>query len=224
VQLTVPPLVGDLVITPPPKSMAAREALYATSLKAGDVQVNLKSRIHVTGTVKDFASRSVPGAEVTLREVEGSGESADSDGDEATFITTPDADGNFALWVDPGKYAVWVDPPSRTSLARVMARIDDVNADTASTPWHLVLPPPMVLAGVVLTQAGAEVLGVQIDVLAVKVQTPRGTNGRGGGGDGELGKRPSGTVVLDSHFLGSALSDITGHFEVLLAPGQVAAQ
>ncbi len=224
VQLTVPPLVGDLTVAPPPKSTAARQTLFATSLKAGDVQLELGSRVHVTGTVKDFASRSVPGAEVTLREVEGDGEKPDADGDEATFTATPDAEGNFAVWADPGKYAVWVEPPPRTSLARVMARIDDITADTASTPWHLVLPPPMVLAGVVLTQSGAEVYGVAVDVLAVKVQTPQGTNGRGGRGDTQLGKRPSGTVVLDSHLLGSALSNVSGHFEVLLAPGQVAAE
>ncbi len=220
-QVVAPPLLGDLTITPPPKAIAARMQLIATTLVPGDQEIDLQSRVRVTGTVKDFASRSVPDAQVTLREVESDGEPSDTDGDEATFSTSPDADGNFAVWVDPGKYAVWVEPSPGTSLARVMARIDEVTADTAANPWHLVLPPPMVLVGEILTQSGLPLLGVQIDVLAVKVQTPLGT---GTGGDNQLGNSPSDTVLLDSHLLGSALSAIDGRFEVLLAPGQVASE
>ena len=223
VRLLVPPLIGDLTVMPPPKSTAARLQQLATSLKPGDVTIDLVARIRVTGTVTDFASRSVADAEVTLREVESDGEAPDTDGDEATFTVKPDAAGNFAVWADPGKYAVWVEPPPGTSLARVMARIDDVTADTAANPWHLVLPPPMVLAGEVRGQSGVALTGVQVDVLAVKVQTPNGTGSRRGG-DTQLGRKPSGTVVLDSHLLGSALSTSDGHFEVLLAPGQVATE
>jgi hypothetical protein len=222
--LSAPPLVGDLTVTPPPKSTAARKQIKATVLMAGDLSVTLQSRIRVTGIVRDFASRSLPGAQVTLREVESDGELPDSDGDEATFTTVPDADGNFVVWADAAKYAVWVEPPPGTWLARVMARIDDVTADTATNPWHLVLPPPMVLTGEVLGPDGNALLGVQIDVLAVKVQTPGGRGGPGTPNEGTLGRKPSGTVVLDSHLLGSALSSATGLFEVLLAPGQVAAE
>ncbi len=222
VHLLVPPLPGTLTVTPPPRSTAGRVQLLATTLTSVGLQIALPLRIRITGTVTDFASHAVPGAQVTLREVEADGETPDADGDEATFTVTPDADGNFLVWADPGKYAVWVEPPPGTSLARVMARIDDVTADTAANPWHLVLPPPMVLAGEVLTQAGTALLGVQIDVLAVKVQTPQGASGNTSGGDNQLGSNPSGTVVLDSHLLGSTLSTDGGHFEVLLAPGQVA--
>lgn len=222
--ISAPPLVGDLTVTPPPKSIAARQQQLATSFAPGDVQVALSSRIRVAGIVQDFASRSVPGAQVTLHEVEAAGEAPDGDGDEETFTTTPDADGNFVVWADVGKYAVWVEPPAGTWLARVMARIDDVTADTATNPWHLVLPPPMVLTGEVLDPAGNALLGVQIDVLAVKVQTPQSVSGTAEPGDSDLGAAPSGSVVLDSHLLGSALTTATGVFEVLLAPGQVAAQ
>lgn len=223
VRMRVPPLVGDLVVTPPPKSAAARQQWPALALAPGDMELQLAARVKVTGTVTDFASRTVPGAEVTLREVEPDESAADADGDEATFTAKPDSAGNFTVWVDPGKYAVWVEPPSGTSLARVMARIDDVTSDTAANPWHLVLPPPMVLAGEVLSQSGTALLGVQVDVLAVKVQTPKGRGTTSGGSD-QLGKKPSGGVVLDSHLLGSALSGNTGRFEVLLAPGQVATE
>ena len=78
-------------------------------------------------------------------------------------------------------------------------------------------------AGEVRSQSGVALTGVQVDVLAVKVQTPNGTGSRRGG-DAQLGTKPSGTVVLDSHLLGSALSTSDGRFEVLLAPGQVATQ
>ena len=220
--LAVPPLVGDLMVTPPPRSTAARQMVKASVLATGDVVVALQSRIRVAGIVEDFASRTVPGAQVTLREVEAPGEPPDMDGDEATFTAVPDMAGNFAVWADPGKYAVWVEPPPGTWLARVMARIDDVTTDTATNPWHLVLPPPMVLTGEVLGPDGSALLGVQIDVLAVKVQTPRKGGGQGAPNEGDLGAKPSGTVVLDSHLLGSALSSATGLFEVLLAPGQVA--
>ena len=223
--LSAPPLLGALTVTPPAKSTAAREQFPPTVMPAGDLLVDLQTRVRVTGTVLDFASLTVPGAEVTLREVESDGEAADADGDEAAYTAWPDADGNFALWVDPGKYAVWVEPPPGTSLARVMARIDDVTPDTASNPWHLILPPPMVLMGEVLDPSGAVLPGVQVDVLAVKVQTPPPAGGQGGNrGDDQLGKNPSGSLVLDSHLLGSTLSRIDGFFEVLLAPGQVATQ
>ena len=222
--LQVPNLHSHLSIVPPPKSAAARIDVADVVLPTGDKLFKSVARGRVTGTVRDFASREVAGTRVTLRQVEAEEAHPAADGDEATFAVEPDASGAFALWVDPGRYAVWVEPPPGANLARVLARIDDVNADSAANPWRLVLPPPMVLAGEVRSQSGGAVAGVQIDVLAVKVQTPQGTRRPGGTPDDRLGKRPSGTVVLDSHLLGSALSAADGRFEVLLAPGQVAAE
>lgn len=222
VRLLVPPLVGDLQITPPPKSTAARQSWQGVKLAAGDSERQLGHRVKMSGVVHDYSSTPVANALVTWHEIEMEGDGDDGDGDEATFTVQPDALGQFTVWVDPGKYAVWVEPPPGSHLARVLARIDEVTADSSSTPWALVLPPPMVLAGDVLTPAGVPLYGVQVDVLAVKVQTPQG---RGGGRtDSRLGRKPSGTVVLDSHLLGSGLTRADGQFEVLLAPGQVAAE
>lgn len=216
--LEAPAAVGDLTVTPPPKSTAARLFAPQTRLTVGESAVTMSARVHVTGRVKDYASRSVPGVEVTLRQVateDAPGTTAPDD--ETHFTVDPDADGNFALWVDPGEYAVWIDPPEGASLARVWQRYN-----TKDAPWFLNFSPPMVLAGEVLSQAGDPVPGVQIDVLAVKVQAT--ATGRVGPDPNQLGKTPSGTVVLDSHLLGSTLSTLTGQFEVLVAPGQVAAQ
>lgn len=216
--LTVPNAPGTLRVTPPPKSASARLEIKNTELQPVQTNLSLKARVRVTGHVQDFASRTVQDAQVTVREVEND-EDSHHGGEEDTLTVLPDAAGNFAIWLDPGDYAVWVDPPASAALARVLwsAKIT-VTADTASTEWSLTLPPPIVLNGEVLTSAGVALSGVQIDVLAEKVRQVEGAN------PATTEDKRKGTVALDTHLLGSALSNALGTFEVLLAPGQVAPQ
>ena len=219
-QLTVANAPGELRVLPPPKSQSARLTLKDALLQPGQTNVTLKSRVRVTGRVQDFASRTVDGAQVTVRELD-SEDDADWGGEEDSFTVLPDATGAFAIWLDPGAYAVWVDPPPGAALARVLWSPKIlVTPDSASTAWSLTLPPPIVLNGEVLTAAGQALMGVQIDVLAEKVRQNDAATGGAGGKDGAKQRR--GTVMLDTHLLGTALSNASGGFEVLLAPGQVA--
>ncbi len=209
---------GPLAVTvvPPPKSASAVQH-WAGVFPGGDLVMQCPARLQVQGKVHDFAAREIEDAQVSLRRVGTSGPSdASVVSDDQAIAALVDGHGGFTTLVDPGSYDVWVEPAKTSGLPRVLAARIDVAADSVPAPLTLVLPPPMVLAGSVLSVHGKSVAGVLIDVLTVKPAQPLA-----GGKPGEGKATPALGAMLDSHLLATTVSGIHGTFEVLLAPGQV---
>jgi hypothetical protein len=198
-------------VTPPPSQRAASRHFPAVSLQAESQTLTLGERVKWSGRVVDFRQMPQFGATVRLERVVSKGPAKSA----ADVVTATDVEGAFAVYLDAGRYAVVVDPPAGGGLARALVKVIDVDAEHAPLGGDLVLPAPAVIDGRIVDQDGAPVAGVVVDVIA-----PQLSGLTVGAGDAMV---QDALETDDTNVLGTTVSDIDGHFEVLVATGQVAA-
>lgn len=211
---------ATLLVEPPSSSSSASWLSEAALLPPTADPIRCPARRRVRGTTDDYRGRPIHAATVQIQPLP-----AASDHPQRSltpvFAASDDA-GNFAAWLDPGRYAVTIEPPADSGLARALVQIIDVkapnNADTKSMELKLQIAPPTVLYGTLLGTGGEPRSGVLIDVLAPGLHllsddkriTPIAA-----------ASARDVMVMLQTHLLGSAVTDSAGRFEVLVAPGQL---
>ena len=213
---------GDIAVHPPPRISPSAVVQRNIPLAPTADEIRCPSRRKVKGRV-EYRDKPIVGATVVIQPlpaVEG-----DIAGDPAlapVFVTSGD-DGRYALFLDPGRYAMIIEPPPGSGLARTLSSVLEVKAPTkadASTVEHdLAAWPPTVLHGRLLGDNGAPQTGVLVEVLGKKMQLLEELN------DGKPLALPlvhQTMLLLQTHQLGSAVTDSDGRFEILVAPGNLA--
>ncbi len=218
--MNMPPGPALLSVLPTSGSHAARWS-GKVEVAAGLLPVGCTRRSLVKGTVVDFAGRKLHTAKVWLRRVAQPTESASELSGSASLGEVPletvtNAQGVFELPVDAGGWWLWVHPRPVDLLPRWLAAKVEVTPGS-DTVVPVSVPAPVLVVGKVVTAAGSPVANAAVEILA-RNATPQPAMTRG---PQSKGARSAGTAVtVDSLLLGSALSDATGLFEVLLAPPQ----
>ncbi|GEM_PF-2941871 len=210
---------GIIAVAPPANTSSGAWSKQVELAATAD-PIRCPSRRKVHGVVQ-YLNKPVANAKVTIQPLPAAAGVVLGDTSLAPIFVTADDQGRFAAWLDPGRYAMIVRPPSQIGLARTLADVIEVKApskaDTAPHDIELNALSPTVLHGRILGTKGKPQAGVLIDVLAKSSLRVS---------DKELqaaARRIDAVqVMMQTHLLGSAVTDADGRFEILVAPGNLA--
>lgn len=197
-------------VVPAPKSSSGRWK-GVVELLAGKQPppISCPKRPALSGSVVGPSQQAVEGARVVLWRVGKLAPGGAEVGSDEPFVAETDAKGAFSVGVDDGDYWLWVLPKEGAPLGRMLAQSVKVDVGQSTVLPAITLPPPVVLAGKVLTAKGAPVKGVSVEVLAIKGGAPPKNAGLDAPGSATGAK-------LDSHLLASDSTLDGGQFEVLV--------
>ncbi len=239
--LRLPAGVATASVLPPPLAGggAWRGEVTIVAAKPGDkklaeLKLPCPQRPQVRGSVTDFRGLEVASPTVLFKPLMGS--KPKCAGIQAEMFPRPEAPvvvlahdaGDYDAFLDPGRYAVLVEPPEGSGLARALITVINVcplepgaagGAITAKVV-DLTVPPPSLLSGKVHGPAGAAMAGVVIDVLAGGLSQLQPPNDAPSPEPSQ--KRNVAQLVVDTQVIGSAVTDASGQYEILVAAGQLA--
>lgn len=216
---------GTIAVKPPAHDSAARWTQTVELLSPTAEKIRCGTRRKVKGRV-EYLGKLVHGATIHIQPLPATDNEALNSGpiaaDLAPIFATSNDEGRYAAWLDPGRYVMIVEPPTDSGLARTLSAIIDITptskADSAVLERDLAVWPPTVLHGQLLGVSGKPQPGVLIDVLGKDVQLLKSVFAAD---SPPIASALRAMIWLQTHRLGSAVTDQDGRFEVLVAPGNL---